>query len=73
MKLKGGEYLEALRERGRAIGLELVDADWKTAAQHVTYRFKCIHTKAEVKPRNYNSVFLGYNGCDCDEHRRPRV
>ncbi|MBN6775947.1 hypothetical protein JRG42_22395 [Pseudomonas granadensis] len=73
MKAKGSEYLEALRERARVIGLNLVDTEWKTAAQHVTYRFKCIHTKVEVKPRNYNSILLGYSGCDCDEHRRPRV
>lgn len=73
MKSKDSEYLDALRERARIIDLELVDTEWKTAAAHVTYSFKCMHSKIQVKPRNYNSILLGYSGCGCDEHRRLRV
>ncbi|MCP1517489.1 hypothetical protein J2Y74_001799 [Pseudomonas migulae] len=72
MESKGGKYLETLRERARNLDLELLDTEWKTAAQHVTYNFRCIHTQAEVKPRNYNSILLGYSGCDCEKHRQVR-
>ncbi|MGR6740357.1 hypothetical protein [Pseudomonas chlororaphis] len=73
VKSKGSLYLEALRERARKIDLELLDTEWKTAAQHVTYKFRCRHTQTEVKPRNYNSILLGYSGCDCNAHRRRRA
>jgi hypothetical protein len=72
MKLKDSTYLETLRERAIKLDLELLDTEWRTAKQTVFYNFKCIHTQATVKPRNYNSIFLGYSGCDCKVHRRRK-
>lgn len=72
MKSRDGQYLASLRERALKLGLELLDNQWRSAQQNVTYRFRCVYTQQEVGEKTYNSILVGSTGCRCEEHRRMR-